>query len=561
MHLGQRRIGSRSLLRGLLDSTNLAAIFDSVVSRLSMTRSTLLFPPLLSSGLLSLALLQGCGAASDQVSSEDDASFRDASTSSTMADGSMMDAAPPREASSEADRVDALPDGGKARSTLDAGASPELSLRFPDPAATLPRGEMQRAQFCATRRDDPVGDVFCGERAPRVTSLSELLVLLGVDAREHAGARGAAISGHSTSLSKRSVSAINPRVIFMQLESTARPLLAVAFTRGDTLVEIVTRSRSSRELQFYAVAFTLSCSESEHGCSPGDLLTPAIEQDWQSVDAYHEDDLENTAIDCRVCHQPSGDGTPKLLRMQELELPWTHWFDEQTRGGRALLADYYAAHGDEPLAGIPAYYVSYARGSLAAAFVRLGGTMLQPNEFRSLEIEIEVERDAPEQPASNRVRGRSETWKPLYEAAQRAEAIPVPYHDVKITDPSKVAAMQHAYTEYRAGRLPRSALPDIRDVLPDDPNVLADMGVTLDERLDDRALLTAACGLCHNQRLDQTLTRARFHLDLERLTPEQKQSAIDRLNLPGDDPLAMPPRRIHEMGDRARARLVALLRQ
>ena len=74
-------------------------------------------------------------------------------------------------------------------------------------------------------------------------------------------------------------------------------------------------------------------------------------------------------------------------------------------------------------------------------------------------------------------------------------------------------------------------------------------------------MTSAACGRCHNARLDQSLSRARFHTDLERLPAEERQTAIERLSLPGHDPLAMPPRRIHDMSDAARDRLIALLRR
>jgi hypothetical protein len=56
------------------------------------------------------------------------------------------------------------------------------------------------------------------------------------------------------------------------------------------------------------------------------------------------------------------------------------------------------------------------------------------------------------------------------------------------------------------------------------------------------------------------LSRARFHTDLARLSTEQKQTAIERLNLPSHDPLAMPPGRIHALSEAARARLISLLR-
>jgi hypothetical protein len=505
---------------------------------------------------LLLATLAACHAAPEQATLPE---------ASTATDAALVDSGTPPD--SAARDLDAAPDAQEvardAASSMSEAAQVReaLFLHLPDPGANLPHGEEQRSRFCARGRDDLVTDAFCVEPAPRVTSLAELFTLLDVDPRAYIGSRGISLTGHSTGLSKRSVSAINPRVFFIRLEGPSDPLLAVAFTRGETIVEIVTRSRMRQELEFYVVSFTLPCSNTELGCTPGELLTSAVERDWQSVDVYREDDLKNSPIDCRVCHQPSGPSTPKLLRMQELDTPWTHWFDDQTRGGRALLEDYYAAHGDETFAGIPGAGIMQGRGGLVAAFVNIAGSRLQPNEFPSKQIEDEVESSAPAQPADNQTRGRSQTWQALYQAAQRAEAIPTPYHDVKITDPIKLAAMQQAYVELRAGKLAQNALPDIRDVLPDDVTTLAEIGFTLDERLEDRALLIAACGLCHNARLDQSLSRARFHTDLERLPAEEKQTAIERLNLPGHDPLAMPPRRIHALSDAVRARLIALLRR
>jgi len=446
-----------------------------------------------------------------------------------------------------------------AQTDDDTAASPPLFFRLPDAVAHLPHGAQQLSKLCARGHDDPIADAFCAPDAPPIRSLAELLALIDVDPSDAAGDRSFAITGHSTALGKRSVSAINPRVIFVHQQNSLDPALAVAFVRGELLVEIVTRSRALMEFQFYAVAFKLPCSDTEVGCSPGQLLTSAVERAWQSADLYHEEDLANTELDCRVCHQPDGPGTRKLLRMQELTTPWTHWFDPDTEGGRALFADYYAAHGDETFAGIPSGLFSKARGGLVAALVRIAGFREQPNEFASIAIETEVDQSAPGQPEDNHTPGQSQTWQKLYQTALRGEAISVPYHDVKLTDPTKLAHISQLYSDYRAGRRPLRALPDIRDVLPDDANTLAEMGFALDERLDDRALLTAACTLCHNKRLDQGLSRARFHTDLERLSPSEKQVAIERLNLPPDNPLAMPPRRIHELTETARARLVALL--
>jgi hypothetical protein len=437
-------------------------------------------------------------------------------------------------------------------------ARPPLFVHFPDPVAQLPKGEEQRARLCARGHHDAISDAFCGEHAPRITHLAEALAVIGVRVGEYIGAQGFALVGHSTALGRRAVSALNPRVIFMQIESENAPLLGVGFTRGEAVVEIVVRDRGDHELAFYVLAFTLPCS-ADHSCGPVDVLTPSFERGWQSADLYDEQDLANTAFDCAVCHQPAGPGTPKLLRMQELESPWTHWFDDQTRGGRALLADFQAAHGEETYAAIPGELVRQARAGLAAAFVRIAGYENQPGEFPSTQVESEVEVSAPGQPDDNRVRGESSTWRALYEAAQRGATLAVPYHDVKISDPDKLTRMQQAYAAYRVGSVPAARLPDIRDVYPDDPVALAEMGFLLDERLDDAALLTAACATCHNTRLDQRLSRARFHTELARLSAAEKALAVERLRMPDDHPLAMPPRRLLGLGEGARARLIALL--
>jgi hypothetical protein len=446
-----------------------------------------------------------------------------------------------------------------AADSRDAGSSPTLFLQLPDHITSLPHGEAQRARLCARGHDDPVAALLCSDSAPHITSLTELLALLGIRPGVYVESQGFAVTGHSTALSKRSVSTVNPRVIFLQIPSSVRPMLAVGFMRGERLVEIATQDRTTSELTFYVLAFGLPCADRGGSCTPGDLLTPAIERDWSSVDLYDETDLTNTALDCRVCHQPGGPGTSKLLRMQEIETPWTHWFDDQTQGGRALLADFIAMHGDEVYAAIPAGQITQARAGLMAAFVRIAGSTRQPNEFQSAKVETEVELSAPGQPVDNQARGHSETWQAGYASALRAEAIPAPYHDVKVTEPAKLARVQRAYADYRAGILPAAALPDIRDVFPDDPIALFEMGFAVDERLDDSALLVAACSLCHNPRLDQNLSRAKFHTDLSQLTAEAKQTAIARINLPPDDPQAMPPQRTHALSAAGRARLVGLL--
>jgi hypothetical protein len=437
--------------------------------------------------------------------------------------------------------------------------------RWPEPLELLRLGPEQTAQVCERSGDDLVRDVFCAPEPAEITSLIELHAALGLDLTTLGGISGIAVTGHSTSLAARSVSAINPRVIAVQLESAPFELLAIAVVRGEQFSEIVVRDRIDGELRFYLVGFRQACNAEPRGCVPGDLLTPAIERDWREVTLFAEPDLANTVLDCAPCHQPDGPGTPKLIRMQELETPWTHWFFRSNEGGRALLADYFAARGDEPYAGMSADQIGNAHPGNLSMLALFSGTLEQPNQFDSQPIEDEVRASAAElggaQPSDNSVPGESATWRALYRRAQRGDVIAVPYHDVKVTDPDKLARITAAYQAYRNGELPRAELPDLRDVYPDDPQRLAEMGVMTEPGADGAAVLREACGQCHNARLDQTLSRANFRADLEGMTRAAKDKAIERLKLPPEDPHAMPPALLRTLTPEARSRAIEALQR
>jgi hypothetical protein len=465
-----------------------------------------------------------------------------------------------------------LLDGGSAAGFSGAGHSadsgpppadvPAPRARGLEPLPDLPRGAAQRTRFCNGDADDLVVDAFCAqEEPPSVGSLGELLELLNVDPARIDSNAGYALTANSTALSMRSVSAINPRILFVRLEASEQELLVVGYARGDTFVEATTRDRLTGELRFYLLLFSLPC-EFESECTPGDLLTPAVEQNWLSLDPYSEEDLANTVLDCRHCHQPDGPGTEKILRMQELEGPWTHWFSDTTIGGQALLDDYAAAKGDEDFAGLNLEQIRLSEPELLALVVRRTSGQSQPNSFASGRIEAEVRDSAAakggDQPTDNSVPGQSETWQVIYESARRGEAIPVPYHDVKVTDPVKLAKMTEAYRAYTDGTLSVDALPDIRDVYPDDPERLAELGFATQPGTSAPEALFQACSQCHNDRLDQSISRADFNPALALTSTKAESEAIKRLQLPGDDIRAMPPRRLRSLAASVRDDLVDL---
>jgi hypothetical protein len=447
----------------------------------------------------------------------------------------------------------------------DDAADPDYDrLSWPDPLEHALRGDAQRSALCAREGDDLVRDVFCGEQPLEPQSLIELQRAFHLDASSIGGVTGISLTANSTALSTRSVSAINPRLIAVRAETDGTELLAIAYTRGEQSVELVARDRESKELSFYLVSYRQSCNERDAGCRVQDLLTPVTEADWTEASLYDEEDLKDTVFDCRSCHQPDGPGTAKLLRMQELIEPWTHWLWRSSNGGRALMADYFAAHGEETYGGMPADMIDASHPGNMKALVVFGGSDVQPNAFQGGVIEAEVLLHARElggdQPVDNSVPGESPTWDEAHEQAQRGDAIPVPYHDVKVTDAAKLAAMTEAYVAWQRGELEPAELPDTRDVFPEDPQRLSEMGFTTTPGLSGDEVLVQACAQCHNDRLDQTISRAGFHVELSKLTRGQKDAAIARIQLPATDVRAMPPRRIRFLSDEARERLIERLR-
>jgi hypothetical protein len=443
-------------------------------------------------------------------------------------------------------------------------SSTERYADWADPLASFPRGADHTADVCARPGDDPVRSVFCAGTRPDIASLVDLETALQIDGPSLGGLSGISVVAHSTSLSIRSVSAINPRLIALRVEVPPVELMTLAFTRGEQFCELAVRDRGDHELRFYVVGFRQACNDARDGCRPGDLLTPAIERDWTEVTLYDATDVTNTVLDCATCHQPQGPGTPKLLRMQELEDPWTHWLFRSSDGGAALLADYSAAKGDEGLAGMTAVQVQAAHPENLNELVTYNSPP-QPYPFDSAAIEAEVRASAAErggdQPVDNGIPGQSATWQTAYARSLAGEVIPVPYHDVKVTDANKLARMTRAYQDYRRGDLARDDLPDIRDVFPDDPHLQAEMGTMTEPGSSGEAVLLQACSPCHNGRLDQTLSRARFRADLDGMSRQEKDVAIARLRLPASDPHVMPPALLRSLTDEARNRAIDALRR
>ncbi|MBX3188461.1 MAG: hypothetical protein KF819_15700 [Labilithrix sp.] len=421
---------------------------------------------------------------------------------------------------------------------------------LPDPLEGLPKGQEQLARVCARGANNRVTQRLCAN--PSIDSVEKLQEVLGLGFRNRSenGQNGGggnpafALLGHSSSLVARSVSAINPRA-FVFTPPPGRPQrlpgwVVMGFARGEPFVEIAAEDAQTRAPAFYLLKFEIAC-EADHSCKAGDLLTPAVEKGWKGWSLYDDEDLKNTLVDCRHCHQPDGPGTRMMLRMQELEDPWTHWFRSDRPGGAALIADYLRAHGDkEDYFGIPAAIMQSSDGRAMEDFVKGQGFANQPNVFDSPRIENEVRNSSRAQPETNTPKGKSQTWQRLYDASFTGRFIPPPYHDVKVTDPDKLGFATEAYARFVQGKMSASQLPDIRRVFLDE--ALTEMTMRPKAGATGREVLVQTCAQCHNGKLDPSISRAKFDVTaLDTMSPAMKQNAIARLRLPASDRRHMPP--------------------
>jgi hypothetical protein len=421
--------------------------------------------------------------------------------------------------------------------------------------------------FCARPGADAVRELFCTPVQPTIRGVRDLEILLGFLSPEAAASEAPAAAGvvdngdrhitaalgHSTALSGQLVSPLNPRLIVLGAETI------MAFQRGIQRIELISRARDTGTFNFYLVDFEQACNQG-NACSFGDLYTPRIESNWLRVSVRNGEDLANTPQDCRACHQ-RGLEAPTLL-MRELQNPWTHFFVQAGATlnmpgvtGSDLLADYLQAKGDEGYGGI-----ALATISSSSPFVlqnRVGST--QPLVFDAPTIFSERYPYGPDGFASEAL--PSPTWQRAYDAFKRGEQLASPYLEQRASDQAKQAKLSEAYQRYRAGTLGADELPDLADIFPDDPHVRAQIGLQTEPDASAADALIQACGSCHNDVLDQSLSRARFNIAVSRLDRAELALAVERIERAPTEPGAMPPSDARQLDPSARARLLDYLRQ
>jgi cytochrome c553 len=462
--------------------------------------------------------------------------------------------------------------GGQLDTPVDDLADAETPVEGdpPEDAAETAQAPIpgERAALCARPADDAVRDIFCKGARLSVSSLRELetrleLSAIPVDMDEATAAaipvdptklaETAVFLGHSTALSGQLVSAINPRAILLNQHTL------IAFQRGAQKVEIATRDRQLERRNFYLVTFKQACNERPAGCLPGDLYTLSIERDWSSVTLEDDEDIKNTPNDCRQCHQRK---LPQAqLLMRELVGPWTHFFFPDNElsaynetgdpSGRGLTRGYVVAKGSESYAGVPSALIRQTVGLTLQKAVQQS----QPLQFPTA-IEDQVE--------SNLLSGgtgRSGLWDVHFAAFKRGAQLALPHYKPNPADPAKQAALSDAYARYRRGELAAAALPDLADIFPDDPQQRAEIGLQTEPSAGPSETLIQACGSCHNDVLDQSLSRARFNIRLASMTREELDLALARIELPESDARVMPPKGMRQLDPEGKTRLLTFLKE
>jgi hypothetical protein len=99
-------------------------------------------------------------------------------------------------------------------------------------------------------------------------------------------------------------------------------------------------------------------------------------------------------------------------------------------------------------------------------------------------------------------------------------------------------------------------LPELSDIFPDDLLTRARIGLNTEPGATAPEVLVQACGNCHNDVLDQTISRA--HFNIGRMDAAERALAIERIERSG--PGVTPPLEARQLTPEARARLLAYLR-
>lgn len=429
----------------------------------------------------------------------------------------------------------------------DTPSNPALVNYF----GTLSTGTLQRALTCSRGNADRFALWYCAAQAPAITSLVD--VLKGLTLRDNTKFLGLfAVVAASTALDARSTSVLNPTAVIYS--PAVNNYVAVAFARGSNIVEVAAFDPKKNDLNFYLVRYEHPC-DANRTCTNADRFLPGEESGWVNVTAYGDVDLKNSALDCLQCHEPQGHnwstnvGTRRILRMQELVNPWTHWL-RSDRGSSVLLTPFRAAHKKpdgsfEDYAGIPGDLLF--KGKIEANGgdpLQMQTLLIQGNGFGASPNVIVYKGNAINGDDPN-FKTPDAAWLPLFQQALDGAIIFPPYFGIDPYDRIKVDAAIKTYQDVAAGTAPRTTMPDMGDLYMESARPF--VGFVPPDTLNGKAvtatqIIAGKCAVCHNGKFPG-ISRNNFNF-LEfpgALSSDMKAKVIERINLPNTSALRMPP--------------------
>jgi hypothetical protein len=450
---------------------------------------------------------------------------------------------------------------------------------------TIGWGPAQTDRVCARGNQDPVARRLCAEPRIALRSLEDLQRVFWPAGRTFGDNYAVGLTYHSQALGARLVSAVNPALILLSLEPytsgddvglpRSATDLAIAFTRGDQVVEMLGVDVPNRRLNFYLLAYGHAC-RAAGDCTASDVLGPRIERDWTSWTLYQAEDIDDTPLSCLSCHQSGGPGTPRRFLQRQFLLPWIHWGESSEAitisrcadGSRLALSQvptsgatlipnlgstFARAHAGEASYGGETIESLIERRSGAEIFdavKQVRAAILRRDGNPSLDDNVE-ERFPLEEPFpldSDQVLqgdycpgGKKDAWNAYRQSVLLREGFPIPYYGYDILESEQGASARADYGAYLRANPSNDAFDILSPLVSDEIGTA--VGFLPDPDGDAPAILRQMCGRCHTGHEDPGMRRARFDArNPERLTRASMSEAIRRIQLAERDPEVMPPR-------------------
>lgn len=421
------------------------------------------------------------------------------------------------------------------------------------------KGPTQTARVCARGAGDRVAQTLCAASPGAISGLEELYGALRLTTPEQ---RRVAATTHSLSLSGRTVSGANPRVMVLANNDVEGGLsyegvVGTAFARGEQSVELVAIDPATYEYNFYLLRFAQECNASR--CTPEDLLTRRVESGWTDWTLYGDSDLEDTPFDCLTCHRPFGGDTHKLLLMRQDLDPWMHWsdfrvFDENdcptrppegvearvvvSSEGLDLLAQLEGEQGN--YAGVPVQeLLAAASGDVMTDFLvdaelAITESPLPPHPYAQMSLRTR------ETLCERYYTGQSPSWE-ADRLTSRSSGLPFPYYGPDVLAPAARSELLANRDDFWKGRRDEAPFDVLAALL--DPEVPGAVGFAPRESDTAQDILQGMCGRCHATNVKSEFRRARFNVAAtDSVEPSTFQAVKARLSLPPTSPQAMPPR-------------------